>query len=421
MTAVHDWNHTFLQFVREEGGAPGPIARAGAILHLAIHDAAVAITPTHEPYLSGLTAAGTEDQVAAVHRAAYTVLTALYPHRSADLDAVRDQREGSLPTPGAARRAVLAGRRIGQSAARAVLADRADDGHDDETPYVPSAAPGQWRPANPTIRPVTPNWGRVRPFSLRRGDSREAWLATFRPPLPAEASDVPSLLASADYAAEVQEVKDLGRYDSAIRTPDETEIAHFWANDLDGTYKPPGQLFELTRVVSDGRGLDLAASARLFALAAVAMADAAIVAWDAKYATELDLWRPDTAIQLATLDGNGATDADPLWQPLSQSYGGARFSPAFPAYVSGHATFGATHGRMLANYLGADELDFELGTDDPFALGVKRKFGRFSDAAKENGRSRIYLGVHYQWDADMAYVVGTRLADYIFDVLLNQS
>jgi hypothetical protein len=229
------------------------------------------------------------------------------------------------------------------------------------------------------------------------------------------------LLSSPEYAAQLNEVKDIGRFDSKIRTPEQTEVAHFWANDLDGTSKPPGQLFTLTSVVAVNEGLDLAATARLFALAALAMADAAILAWDAKYQTELDLWRPDTAIQLATLDGNPDTTADPLWAPLSATYGGAHFSPPFPAYVSGHATFGAAHGRVLANFFGTDDKPFDLGTEDPFAPGVKRSYTKFSDAARENGLSRVYLGVHYRWDADMAYPAGTRLADHISTTLLTES
>jgi hypothetical protein len=421
MNPVLDWNEIFLQAVRVEGGAPGPISRAGAMLHLAMHDAIVAIGPTHAPFLPGLTATGTEDAVAAAHRAAHTVLSSLYPDQRETLDAMLGQLEGPLPPTGPARRAVLAGRRIGASAGRAILADRGDDGSDDDTPYVASTAPGSWRPANPTLHAVTPNWGRVRPFSLGRGDSQEGWLATFRPPLPAGAATVPMLLSSPEYAAQLTEVKDVGRFDSKVRTAEQTEVAHFWANDLDGTSKPPGQLFTLTSVVAVNEGLDLAATARLFALAAVAMADAAILAWATKYHTELDLWRPDTAIQLATLDGNPDTTADPLWAPLSATYGGARFSPPFPAYVSGHATFGAAHGRVLADFFGTDEKPFDLGTEDPFVPGVKRSYTKFSDAARENGLSRVYLGVHYRWDAEMAYPAGTRLADHIFTTLLTES
>jgi membrane-associated phospholipid phosphatase len=200
-----------------------------------------------------------------------------------------------------------------------------------------------------------------------------------------------------------------------VRTPDQTEIAFFWANDLDGTYKPPGHLFRLTQIVAKQRNLSVLENARLFALVAIAMADAAIVAWDAKYADNyINLWRPASGIQLADTDGNLVTREDRNWTPLSVNPAtGASFTPPFPAYVSGHATFGAVHAGIMRHYFGTDNVSFELDTDDPSVPYTKRRFNSFSAAALENGRSRVYLGVHYQWDADHGYESGTKLADYI--------
>jgi PAP2 superfamily len=138
-----------------------------------------------------------------------------------------------------------------------------------------------------------------------------------------------------------------------VRTPEQRQIAFFWANDLDGTYKPPSQLFRLTQ-------------------------------------------------------------KDAVWEPLSVDRAGKHFSPPFPAYVSGHATFGAAHTGIMRNFFGTDNVSFELDTDEPSAVGIKRSFNSFSSAALENGRSRIYLGVHFQWDADHGYISGTNLADYVF-------
>src|SRR6266540_3001112 len=148
--------------------------------------------------------------------------------------------------------------------------------------------------------PATPNWGLVTPFTLTSGSQ-------FRPPPPAGISAMPQLLASTQYATNFNDVKDLGRYNSTSRTADQTQAAFFWANDVDTTYKPPGQHFAHTQAVSRQQGLTQAGNARLFALVALAMADAAITAWDSKYLTPIDLWRPETAIHLALDDGNGAT------------------------------------------------------------------------------------------------------------------
>lgn len=310
----------------------------------------------------------------------------------------------------------MAGRALGDASAQAIIANRANDGSGDNTQYVPNMRPGSWRPAM-GFTAATPNWGKVTPFSLG-SQTQGDWLASFRPPLPASAATVPDLLRSALYTSQFNDVKALGRFDSATRTPDQTDIAHFWANDLDGTSKPPGQLFTITKSVASTDSLNVPDTARLFALVAVAMADAAIVAWDAKYDTVLDLWRPDNAIQEAFLDDNAMTTPDPLWQPLSLTYGGARFSPPFPAYISGHATFAAAHGQTMANYLGSDTRAFTVTTEDPFYVGAPRVYNSFSAAAVENARSRIYLGVHFQWDADQGNIAGTKVADHVFSTLL---
>lgn len=166
------------------------------------------------------------------------------------------------------------------------------------------------------------------------------------------------------------------------------------------------------------QGLDVAATARLFALVWVAMADAAAAAWDSKYDTELDLWRPDTAIQLAALDDNKDTVPDPLWQPLSQEYGGRRFSPPFPAFVSGHATFAAAYATAMRTFFGTDTMSYSVTTEDPFSNGTPRNYTSFSAAAIENSLSRSYLGVHYRWDADAGVAAGAQLADHVSATLL---
>jgi PAP2 superfamily len=123
-----------------------------------------------------------------------------------------------------------------------------------------------------------------------------------------------------------------------------------------------------------------------------------------RYDTDIDLWRPASAIREADTDGNPETIKDENWQPLSINPMGKHFSPPFPAYISGHATFGAAHSGVMRNFFGTDNITFTVGTDDPNAKCVKRTFNSFTAAALENGRSRVYLGVHYQWDADAAYV-----------------
>ncbi len=136
-------------------------------------------------------------------------------------------------------------------------------------------------------------------------------------------SNYPELLKSRDYAGQVDEVQRLGEAHSPERTREETEIAFFWANDLDGTSKPPGQLYTITQIVAKQEGIvqNLLETARLFALVGIAMADAAIVAWYVKYLfpdeENLDnlirLWRPETAIREADTDNNRDTVPERRW------------------------------------------------------------------------------------------------------------
>jgi hypothetical protein len=415
--AVIHWNNVLLKVIRDVGGLPGPISRGGAMMHGAIYDAVNSIAPsTHHPYLVSVPSAPTASIGAAVAQAAHDTLAAAFPTTKIDLDQVRHDAIAALP-PGSD---VDGGQRVGKAAARAMIEARVGDGADDTTPYTNGTQPGDWRPTN-SGPAGTPNWGNVKPFGIPADNA-------FRPPRPAGYPSKPQLLASVEYAAQFNEVKLLGKSDSTARTPEQTEIALFWANDVDKTYKPPGQLLDAARVVSEQKGLRVDENARLFALVALAMADAAIVAWDAKFDTSLDLWRPETAIREAATDGNPATSPDPRWEPLSfdptkgSPTSGKHFSPPFPAYVSGHATLGGAAFAMMRRFFGTDNVTFTMGTEDPNLPNrppVTRTFNSFTQAALEEARSRVYLGVHYQWDGDHGFLSGTAAAEFIFDNVLT--
>jgi hypothetical protein len=133
--------------------------------------------------------------------------------------------------------------------------------------------------------------------------------------------------------------------------------------------------------VSAARGTTIVQNARLFALLNVALADAAICAWDAKYF--YDFWRPVTAIRNGQNDGSADTVGDPSWS----SY---LVTPPFPDYVSGHSTFSAAASVVLALFFGSDAIPFTTGSD--FLPGVTRRFASFSAAASEAALSRIMAG-----------------------------
>lgn len=409
--AVTHWNDVLLEVIRDVGGSPCPIARAGAMMHGAIYDAVNSIVDTHEPYLVKVRANPNASLEAAIAYAAHDTLAAAFPSTKVDLAVERDDAIAALTTGAAS---IAAGKAVGLDAAAAMVQARENDGADDNTPYGYTTAPGDWRPTD-GAPPASPNWPKVKPFCMDSGSQ-------FRPPRPGGYRSKTEMLRSPEYIAQVNEVKSLGQDNSVTRTPEQTEIAFFWANDLDKTYKPPGQLFEITKIVSEQRGLDIVENARLFALVALAMGDAAVVAWDAKYSRDLDLWRPESAIQLAATTGNPAPTADPAWKPLSQKTDGTRFTPPFPAYVSGHATFAAAHAGIMRRFFGTDNVGFVATTEDPnpAAQGVKRAFNSFTEAARENARSRVYLGVHFQWDADHGFHSGNALGEHVYATCLRR-
>jgi hypothetical protein len=410
--AVTQWNDVYLDVIRDVGGSPCPIARGGAMMHGAIYDAVNSIVDTHEPYLVKVSASPTASLEAAIAYAAHDTLAAAFPSTNVDLAQVRDDAIAAVTTGAAS---IAAGKAVGLDAAAAMIEARDDDGADDNTPYIYGTSPGDWRPTEPGVPAASPNWPKVKPFCATSGSQ-------FRPARPGGYRSKTEMLRSAEYAAQVEEVKLLGKHNSVMRTQEQTQIAFFWANDVDGTYKPPGQLFEITKTVSSQRNLDVVENARLFALVALTLGDAAVVAWDAKYSRDLDLWRPASAVREAGTDGNPATSPDATWEPLSQNTAGMHFTPPFPAYVSGHATFSAAHAAIMRLYFGTDNVNFVVATEDPnpAVQGVTRSFRSFTDAALENARSRVYLGVHFQWDADNGFHSGNALGEYTFATQLRR-
>ena len=392
--AVTDWNAVFLRAVRNETTPPPLAARNLAILHVAIFDGVKGCTleiehcggkssvpspvrnPANpEPNVARLskveiglhsTLESRATAEAAATAAAHRIALHLYPGRKAEFDALRMKSLAAIEDTDAKTAAVTAG----EKAAEAVLASRAADGATTTVPYIPSAEPGRWRRTPPNFRPPEmPHWRFVTPFAIPNA-------AQFRPP-------PPPALDCARYAEDLNEVKRLGGKDSKERTEEQKLAARFWS-DFSYTVTPPGHWNEIARHVALERKLPLAENARLFALLNMAMADAAIVCWDAKYT--YDSWRPVTAIHQADTDGNDATAADAAWEPLLPT-------PSHPEYPSGHSTFSGAASAVLAHFFGADEVKFTIGCD---ALpGVTRSYAGFRAAAEEIGMSRVYGGIHF--------------------------
>jgi hypothetical protein len=418
--SVLRWNVIALDAVRDDHALGGPAqqfgptktSRALAIIQGAVYDAVNSIDGSYQPYMFKVPAQPGASIDAAVAAAAHDTLVALYPSYTARFDAFLTTDLANLPAIPAQE-----GATVGHTVAADMLAARANDHANDPQSYTFINAPGYWQvdPLNPGQTPLGPEWGNVTPFTMTSGSEFRA------PPPPA--------LNSPEYTAAFNEVKAIGGNGTTtptIRTADQTEIGIFWGYDgQPGLCSPPRLYNQIAETIAQIKGNTDVTNARYFALINFAMADAAISAWETKY--YYSFWRPITAIRGAATDGNPDTIADPNWEPLgapADNGGGTNFTPPFPTYTSGHATIGGAMFRMIADFYGTDHIPFDFISDEfngkTFDMNGQirpvrsRHFDTLSQAAEENGQSRIYLGIHFSFDKVNGIRAGTEIADNAF-------
>lgn len=387
---ITDWNAELLAAVKNTSTNPPRASRAMAMVHISMFEAVNGVVDEFERYhVTGKPQHGASAEAAAA-TAAHAALSALFPAQVAAFDAQLVESLDGIPT-GPRNRGIA----WGLVCAEDMLALRSEDNSGIVIPYDPPIGPGYWIPTPPGFgAALLPNWPLVTPFCLSSG-------AQLRSP------GWPDL-TSAEYTADFNEVKDLGRVDSATRTPDQSQIALFWA-DGGGTETPPGHWLRIAAEVSAERGLSVSENARLFALLGMGVGDAAIVAWDSKYA--FHNWRPVTGIRAADTDGNPDTIEDPSWSSFI-------VTPPFPSYTSGHSTFSSAAAKVLARVLRDDAIAFS--TTSQGLPGVVRSFSSFSQAAAEAGQSRIYGGIHWQYDNQDALAAGAQLGNLVVDGFLER-
>jgi hypothetical protein len=406
---------------------PGRSSRAMAIVHIAIFDTITAVEGRYHSYTGVRATRRPLSLKAAVSQSAHDTLVALFPSQTAAFNARLAEDLAQVHNPLERANGIDLGRR----AAAAILAQRQGDGSEIPEPHVgvewiTSNLPGHWRQDPISLIPLAlgAHWGEVRPFVLQSTHQ-------FRiPPPPA--------MTSAEYTTAYNEVKSLGG-DGIVtptqRTPEQTFIGVFWAYDGTPSLCAPPRLYnQITVQIADRTRLQPVELARLLALVNVAMAEAGMGAWESKY--HYDFWRPITGIResdpgtgpTGAGDGNPNTVGDVNFHPLgapASNLTGPNFTPPFPAYASGHATFGGTLFQTLRRFYGTDHIGFTFVSDEfnghtldntghvrPY---VPRSFSRFSQAEEENGQSRIYLGIHWSFDKTEGIAQGRRIANYVYD------
>lgn len=394
--AVVDWNEITVASVT--AGRPGPIGVVDiALVHIAVHDAVQAMDRRFEPYFAEVPVSRVDrmkgSRSAAVAAAAHDVLIGMYPAQAATLDATYFTylaNHGLTGDPGIA---------VGQQVAARVLPLRRTNPNPLPSPFVGGNAVGVWRPTNSLLgNPPSPA-----PFSAMAAP----WMAAFDPftltsPTRFRAPTPPAL-TSALYARDYNEVRELGALVSAKRTAEQTDLAYFYS---DAT---PTQWNRALRGIANRYVRKTGDSARLFALASLATADALITCWDSK--VHYAFWRPVTAIQEGESDGNPATIGDPMWQSLVNN-------PNYPDYTSGANSVTAAMTRTLELFFATDKVTFDVTSLAPLAVQKTRTYHRFSDAARDVVDARIYLGIHFRFADVAARDQGRRVADWTFNHFL---
>jgi hypothetical protein len=372
---VTDWNNAALDAIRADRTAPPIASRNLAIVHVAIYDAVNGIARTHEPYLVPSAVSSSASRVAAATAAAHQTLVSLFPNHTSTFDVLHAAILAGIPNGPQKTNGITWGEFVGTQ----ILAARANDGSNAIVQPPGGSGLGVWIPTPPAFLPyLLPQWGFVVPFGMSSSSQ-------FRPPGP------PSL-DSQQYAADYEEVKQLGAAVGSTRTEDQTDIALFWADGA-GTETPPGHWNSIAQIIAAARGTTLDQNARLFALLNIAMADAAICSWDAKYTYHF--WRPVTAIAFAEPQLN--------WMSFI-------VTPPFPDYTSGHSTFSAAAATVLPLFFGTEDIPFTTGSD--FLPGVFRSFSTCLDAAEEAALSRIYGGIHFRSASEDGLQAGVSIGQW---------
>jgi hypothetical protein len=383
---VTGWNRImFRAALVPPATSPIVMTRVAAIVQASVFDAVNGIEQRYTPIHVTRSGPPGASQRAAAVQAAYANLVRLYPSQTATFDILRTAYLAALSSGPAAEpnESIVLGVEWGQAVADEIWAWRSTDGFTSPLPFVNGTLPGEWRPTPPGNLPfAATQFADMTPWSMESPSQ-------FRPA-------GPSALTSSQYTQDFNETKAMGSLSSLTRTPDQTTYSLFWNMSTASYYWDT-----IAIEVATARHLTLSETARLLALINIAMADAGIGCWDAKYFSHF--WRPITAIRLADTDGNPDTDVDTAWNALFAT-------PAHPDYPSGHSCVSGAAGRVLSNYFG-DDVPFSISSD--VMVWTTRYFSSFTAALEEIKNARVFAGIHFRTACNDGQTLGTGVADYV--------
>jgi len=375
-TYVASWDATGQQAFTAAALSPAEGHTIFAYVAIAVYDSVVAIKGGYQPFAVDYDGPDDASAEAAVVGAAHTILSNYLPAQKATiLDPARAASLATIPDGKAKDNGVS----IGESVARLVIAQRSNDGfRDPQYTYTPPSppVPGKWIPTAATP-PIGPYLGHMRPFALRSAD-------TFRPHGPPD-------LDSRKWARDYNEVKTVGSSTAplSVRSADQSLAARFWAE------APVQQARNSFRGFIAQHQLDIVDAARFLGMMSVTYADGLIACFDAKY--NYAFWRPITAIRAGDTDGNARTVGDPTWSPLLPA------TPNHPEYPSAHSCITPASGRVIAEFLGTNDIDFTI----PSLTGLgDRHYDTPEQLEEEVMNARVWGGIHFR----TAVEDGTRIA-----------
>ena len=379
---ITDWDQKGVATVQGDvPSAPriGPVGatRIMAVMHIAMFEAVNAVDGKYEPYKGQANPDPGCSQQAAAATAAARVLIKMHPESTAKTQQELDAYLAAIPAGEAKDRGI----KLGENNAARVIALRVDDGNDKVYAYRPRTQPGVYVQTMPTV-----SWehSTMQPFVLT-GPSQ------FRPGPPPD-------LKGEQWAKDYNEIKDLGGKNSTTRTARQSEDAKFWLAAGPTMYSP------FPRQVVIAKDMSVVESARFMTVVTMAMMDAAIAIFDAKYTYEF--WRPVTAIRNGDIDDNPATERVADWEPFGV------VTPMHPEYPCAHCVISGAVAGSIETLLGTSDIP-EVTLTSPSAPGVTHKFTNVRALNNEIAGARIYAGFHYRYSTVVGSDLGIKVGTYV--------